>query len=214
MPPPSLGVIAVMLLMLAGAGYVFWRLTHHWTRGRRIAALQEWARAAGMKLHVGEAAALPSALARLGPEPRALLSIHGQHTWIVQLETQSSKANEPPRRWHALVRQLGVPSPLVGLRPAHAPASLLDLVPARTFPGLLAPERFVAIGEERAAAEALVASSVRALVPADVGLVLLDDSLVIDFSSRPYDGIEFSRLLAVVDQITPHLPQDARVRST
>ncbi len=210
-PSPSLWLLLVMLLMLAAAGYVFWRLTHDWTRGRRIGALTEWARAVGMRFQPGEQAALPGVLARLGVEPRALLSLHGENTWLVQFETQSARVSEPPQRWNVLVRYLGATVPTVGLRPAHAPASLLDLIPARTFPGLVPPERFVVIGEERAMAEALATSSVRALLPADIGMVMFEDALLLDFSTRPYDAVEFSRLLAVVDQITPHLPQQARV---
>src|SRR5690606_8899353 len=115
----------------------------------------------------------------------------GSHTWLVQLQTQSANGSRPPQHWHVLVRHLGSPISTVGLRPAQAPASLLDLIPTRTFPGLVPPERFIVIGDDRATAEALAVSSVRALLPADIGMVRVDDALILDFSTRPYDGTEF-----------------------
>ncbi len=205
-PSPSWGLLALMLLMLTAAAGVFWHLTRHWTLGRKLGALGDWAREQGMELHAREPIALPGVLANCGPEPRAMLAIAGKKTWLLQLQTQSAGAVEPPRRWHVLIRLLDAPVPTVGLRPAETQYSLLDLFPVRTFPGLLPPERFVVVANDRAPAEALATSSVRALLPADLGLIVVDDALVIDFSTRAFDGIEFSRLLTIVDQIIPHLP--------
>ena len=44
------------------------------------------------------------------------------------------------------------------------------------------------------------------LLPADVGLLLYGPRLVLDFSGRPFDTIEFERMIVVAKQIVDHLP--------
>ena len=40
-----------------------------------------------------------------------------------------------------------------------------------------------------------------ALLPHDLGLVLQGRRLILDFSTRPFDGIELSRIVALVEQL-------------
>lgn len=202
---PSWLLLTLMIVMLIASGWMFSRLTRRWTLGRKLAALRDWARSQRMQFHHNDAA-LPGSVARLGTNPRALLSITDSRTWIIQFQTQSPDAGQPPARWHVLVRHLGTPLPTVGLRPLKATSSLLDLLPMRTFAGMMPSERFMVVGLQRDKALTLEASRISALLPADIGLILLDDALLLDFSSRPYDGIEFSRLLMILDQITLHVP--------
>jgi len=46
----------------------------------------------------------------------------------------------------------------------------------------------------------------RSLLPPDVGLLLHGRHLVLDFSDRPFDAIEFGRMLALADQLAARLP--------
>jgi hypothetical protein len=50
-------------------------------------------------------------------------------------------------------------------------------------------------------ARALVAGPARALIPPDIGLIISADQLILDFTLRPFDIVEFSRVLAVAEQL-------------
>lgn len=114
----------------------------------------------------------------------------------------------PPRvEWRLLIRQLETTWYPTGARPVAARRpSLLDLYSLSSFPLLGNAERFVIYGTDSAAARALGRSSARALLPPDVGLLLHGRYLVLDFSDRPFDAVEFNRMLAVADQVVAHLP--------
>ena len=67
-------------------------------------------------------------------------------------------------------------------------------------------ERFILYGAESRAARSLGKSSVAALLPPDVGLLLIEQNLVLDFSTRPFDPLELERVDALAEQIVLHLP--------
>jgi hypothetical protein len=66
--------------------------------------------------------------------------------------------------------------------------------------------RFVVFGSDSHAARILSKSEARALLPPDIGLILHGQHLVLDFSARPFDGIELGRMVALADQLAGHLP--------
>jgi len=72
-----------------------------------------------------------------------------------------------------------------------------------------AQERFVIFGTDSATARRLSASPIRALLPPDVGMLLHGSRLVLDFSNRPFDAVEFSRVIVLADQIANRLPVSA-----
>ncbi|MEA2734569.1 MAG: hypothetical protein QOE14_1020, partial [Humisphaera sp.] len=111
-----------------------------------------------------------------------------------------------PSRWHVLVRQLGSAWPATGLRPANQPASLLDQFSLSSYPRMGETDRFIVFGTDSAAARALSKSHARALLPPDVGLLLHGRHVVLDFSTRPFDGIELGRMVALAEQLVQHLP--------
>ena len=115
-------------------------------------------------------------------------------------------ALQPPRTWHALLRQIESNWPPTALRPAAREESLLDLFSLASFPSMIASERFVIFGTDSAAARVVAKSSLPALLPPDVGLLLHGRVLVLDFSARPFDTIEFDRMLALANHLTSHLP--------
>jgi hypothetical protein len=67
-------------------------------------------------------------------------------------------------------------------------------------------DRFIVFGTDSAAARALSKSHARALLPPDVGLLLHGRHVVLDFSTRPFDGIELGRMVALAEQLVQHLP--------
>jgi hypothetical protein len=82
----------------------------------------------------------------------------------------------------------------------------LDYFQLEEMRAMAPTERFVLYGAEARAARALGKSSVAALLPADVGMMLVDKNLVLDFSSRPFDPLELERIDALAEQIVTHLP--------
>jgi hypothetical protein len=67
-------------------------------------------------------------------------------------------------------------------------------------------DRFIVFGTDSAAARMLSKSHARALLPPDIGLLLHGRHVVLDFSTRPFDGIELGRMVALADQLVRHLP--------
>ena len=57
------------------------------------------------------------------------------------------------------------------------------------------------MGTEPTAARDLARSTLMALLPPDLGLLLVGRHLLLDFSARPFDPIEFGRMIALADQL-------------
>jgi hypothetical protein len=74
---------------------------------------------------------------------------------------------------------------------------------------LLTPDRFVACGIDARAAQHIARAPARGLLPPDIGLMLHGPYVTLDFSPRPFDAIEFDRMLVVMEQLVSHLPAQA-----
>lgn len=217
----SARILFSLFLVLIASSAMFWVLVRRWTSQREWVALAEWARESGFR-HRRDLAAPPEPLGVLrdrNPVVRVCMS-DGKIT-IVQLEADappiaegvpiavpvSPPANYPSRAvWKLLIRQIESTWAPTGLRPATAQSSLLDLFSLSSFPLMGPQERFVLFGADSEAARALSASPTRALMPPDVGLLLHDNFLILDFSGRPFDSIEFSRMVIMADQVAARLP--------
>ena len=230
-PPFSPVVLLTLLLVAVASSVTFWLLIRRWTSHRQWVALSDWARESGFRFKrqaEGDAPPPFSALSQVRPLVRMQLA-RGPTT-LVQLEageltrqvpagagagagTGAAEASVVETRstatWNVLIRQLESSWRPTGLRPTHAAASVLDLFSLSSFPAMGSTERFVAFGSDSAAARALSKSMARSLLPADVGLLLHGRNLVLDFSTRPFDTIEFSRMLALSDQLASRLPSVA-----
>jgi hypothetical protein len=92
--------------------------------------------------------------------------------------------------------------PPAGLRPAHVRpgCSVIDLFKLTPFHSL-GNDRFAVHASEGRTANRLANSSVRALLPPDVGLLMHGRVILLDFSSRPFDPIELDRMIALAEQI-------------
>jgi len=84
--------------------------------------------------------------------------------------------------------------------------SFLDRFKLHPFPLITSGERFLAIGVDSAAARK-IADKMRTLFPADLGFLVYNRSMLIDFSSRHFDTIEFDRMIALSEQLLQHLPE-------
>jgi hypothetical protein len=208
----SFAVLFTLALVLAGSSAVVWVLIRRWTTQRRLVALTDWASVRGFSLTRAAKNLLPvpppvSGLKNV--DSRALWALTRGPTTLAQIETDTTPASKSPdraARWNVLARDVGASWPPTALRPAAHAASLLDAFSLSSFPSLLEPERFVVFGTDSDAAKALARSGARTLLPPDIGLLLHGKHLLLDFSTRPFDEIEFDRMLALAEQLTQHLP--------
>jgi hypothetical protein len=205
---------------------MFWVHVRRWTGNRQWLNLRDWANRNGFKMSGAAKAAVPAPLAGLTlPPPAARVSLAGRRVVLVQVETAGvgstpvaadgvAEATPPghvaplpaPRVWNVLVREIGAYWPATALRPAQHERSLVDLFGLPALPALMSGERYVVHGVDAPAARAVVGSMLMALLPQDLGLVLDGRRLVLDFSTRPFDGIELSRIVALAEQLAGHLP--------
>jgi hypothetical protein len=197
----SFGVLFTLLAILAASGRMFYVLTRQWTTHRPISALREWARDHDFKLQLPPAIPLPASLAGLtGVDPQIELMLSGSQTFLIRLTTKA-KPSSPRPVWHLLIQQIPAAKNPAGLRPVQGPTSFLDLFSLNGFPSLLPPERFVVYAGDSKDAKQLASSHARGLLPADIGLLVHGPYVTLDFSARPFDTIEFDRLLAVMEQV-------------
>lgn len=194
-------ILLVLLVILAASGRVFFILTRQWTAQRPMQALREWAGDHRFKLQLPAAAALPQSLlqiAALDPQIETL-STRGPEA-LIRLSTAGKPASPRPV-WNLLIRQTGRAQSPAGLRPATAAASFLDLFSLNGFPSMLPPERFIVFATDSRDARRLAATSALGLLPPDIGLLIHGPYVTLDFSTRPFDTIEFDRMLVILDQI-------------
>lgn len=221
MPPfdPWIFVLLIFIFMVSVG--MFWMHVQRWTRNHWWFGLREWAGNNGYALHGERRASVPVPLAGLTlPPPVATVALARGRTVLLQMNTpaQISAAapvsgeavGEPvtakPRRWNVLVREIEAEWPATALRSVGAETSLIDMFELASFPALLASDRLSVHGLDAKAARSLAKSTVTALLPKDLGLILHGRRMVIDFSGRVFDAIEISRMLALAEQLAAHLP--------
>ncbi|MGD1277052.1 MAG: hypothetical protein ABR964_07505 [Tepidisphaeraceae bacterium] len=212
----SPAVLITLTAILAASVWVFVTLVRHQTSLRRQTALSRWARTHGLRLadparH--DAAAILPPLAALSP--RIELLLHGQAVAIAQVRADGSGAATAAKQnaaWHVLLCPLSGRWAPTGLRPAACTRSLIDLYSLSSFPSLASTKRFMIFGLAPPAAAALAQSSATALLPQDVGLLLHERYLLLDFTMRPFDEIEFSRMIDLAAQLVPRLASPQTVQ--
>ena len=109
-----------------------------------------------------------------GARPGVRLWLAGKTIQLIQMQLKESASDGSVTAdsWHVLIRQVESNWPPTALRPTAKERSLLDLFSLASFPSMIASERFVIFGADSAAAKALSQSSLPALLPPDVGLLL------------------------------------------
>jgi hypothetical protein len=201
-------VVLVLLSVIGLSVAVFIVLVRRWTSKRLWVEVLDWARERGFRMSARETAA-PSPLESVQQtELRTAMRVWSDRITLAQLEAAppAGAADVSPMRWHALVRNLESAWAPTGLRPAPAASSLLDLFSLSSFPLMGETERFVVYGTDSGPARRISKSNLRGLLPPDIGLLLHGQYLVLDFSARPFDTIEFDRMIALAEQLVLHLP--------
>jgi hypothetical protein len=200
-PVTSLEVFGTLAVLLGASVWIFWMLVKRSTSSRQLTALAEWARDEGWRMAGGP-------LDR--PEPFDILSGPGLEPQLALSDRSGIESIVQLGNWNVLIRRIETPWKPTGLRQALSTSSVLELFSLSSFPLLGPSDRFVMFGTDPTAAAALSASSARALLPPDVGLLLHGQHLVLDFSSRPFDAVELNRMRALAAQIAGHLPPATR----
>jgi len=196
-PSFSFGIFLTLLVLLGAAVGTFWMVIQRCTSHRQGVSLKEWARERGLKFGSIDPSNLPPPIAAMSPLVR--LSLADTRASLVQLETSAG-------RWNLLIRKMSGEWIPCGLRPAKHDTSLLDELKLSTYPAYSSTERFFLVSADSAAARRLSKSITRALIPPDVGLLLWGNWLVLDFTKRPFDPVEFGRMLSLGEQVAGMLP--------
>jgi hypothetical protein len=197
-PPMPWTPPIVLAIMLIASVTMFVALVRRWTSRRTHVTLARWGRERGFYL-TGAKAALPLPFAKLKDLPvRPQWLLRGTTTSLLRLV---SAPGAPDRRLNVLIRGVDSCWPVTALRPVAATDSVVDLFSLGSFPLLPVNDRYTLHGEDSARARLLGSSPAAGLLPSDVALLLHGKYLVLDFSTRAFDGIEFGRMIALADQL-------------
>jgi hypothetical protein len=198
--------------MLGASAATFWALVRRWESHRQWHALSEWASRRKFRTRSVERHGLPAVLVALADHsPSVRLFLADDSTLLMQIQTLAKPSPANPLIqssspiWNLLIRKLKYTWPPTGLRPTPAANSAVDLFSLSSFPLLGTTERFTVFGTDSAAARTLSESMARSLLPPDIGLLLRENELILDFSDRPFDQIELDRMLALADQLAEKL---------
>jgi hypothetical protein len=204
---PTLKVLLTLLVILGACVWIFVELVRRETRNRRVVALAQWARSRDLRV-IGKG----SGDLELWPisqfKPKIMSAISGREMTLARIETVEAgvtNAVASQRVWNVLVKKLGSEWPATALRPTAHIVSAVDLFSLSSYPSLMPTERFVIFGSEARAAQAIAESGLPGLLPADIGLVVMGNHLLLDFSGRPFDEIEFDRVIDLANQLAPRL---------
>lgn len=207
MTGPSAVVLVVLLLLLAIAGGTFYALVWRETSARRSVALEEWAQATGFYSNPLAKLRAPHPLERFGK------SVHVRRCYVSPSATVVEFTVDPPpgsvaaaTTFHVLIWPVESDWPAVALRPVLATLALSDMLPLPSQAAKFGSHRFVIHTDHRSTGAHLATSRIGGLMPADIGLILIGRHMLVDFSCRPFDGIEFNRMISVAKQVVAHLP--------
>jgi hypothetical protein len=198
--------LLTLFVILGASVWVFITLVKRETRHRRALALAQWARSRNLR-SAGKID-LPALAPLKQFKPKFLSIFHGENLTLVQIETADTALDSAvvsARQWNLILHNLNASWPATALRPTAHTVSAVDMFSLSSYPSLMPTQRFMIFGTESHAARALAESSAPALLPADVGLILYANQLILDFSGRPFDEIEFDRLIDLSEQLAPKL---------
>jgi hypothetical protein len=201
--------LLTLFVILGASVWVFVTLVKRETRHRRVLALAQWARSRNLRAIGG--IDLPALAPLKHFKPKIRSSFRGENLTLVQFETAETALDAAvvaARQWNLIVHNLNSSWPATALRPTAHTVSAVDMFSLSSYPSLMPTQRFMIFGTESQAARALAESSAPALLPADVGLIVYANQLILDFSSRPFDEIEFDRLIDLSQQLAPKLLRD------
>lgn len=194
--PFSLWILLALLLACGLAVWMFFELSRQWVNRRHWTALSQWARNRGFTLEsAGQRELPPPLMELLQPRSNVILALRREDTTLLELQP----TDRPLGQWNVLIRRVGKDFVPVALRPISARTDWL--ISRILWPCRGGNERFEVLSASEQAASSLQQSSAQTLLPQDIGLLLHGPWMLLEFSDRPFDPIEFSRMLALSDQL-------------
>ena len=205
----SIGVFLVLLLVLSASLAMFWVLLRRWTIHRQWTLLGAWASRHGFALKLGDESLPAPTELWASFRPRVRIELSEPRTRVLEIETDAIPGLPTDRnaRWRVLIRRIEPTWPATALRPVAHAAGVIDLFSLSSYPSLASTDRFVVFGSDAKAARILSGSMLRALLPPDIGLAVVGQHMMLDFSHRAFDPIEFDRMIALAEQLATHLPE-------
>lgn len=187
--------------MLVASSLMLTQLLHRHTRG--LASFGKWEWSINRRFRKGPLGAIViEGLDEVQDHAmRAVEHYRSRDGQVAIIRLQTIARDDTISTWHILVQTMDKYSTPIALRPVHASASLIDLMKLQLFPKLSSSVRFAVFGLRAIETRELALGPARALIPPDIGLIRNDDELILDFTARPFDTVEFSRMLAVAEQL-------------
>ena len=192
-------IFFALVLILTGSLAVFFINVRRETTHRAQRRLDEWGNRNNFRrtdLEMGPPAPVDTLS---GVELK--ISYADRTTRLVHLRSLPQGYGDAPEHWNLAIRRVATASPAVGLRASEDNRSIVDLFGMELAPHQPPGARFTIVGDDVVASRALADGSTRSLLPGDLSLLRVDRYLVLDFSDRPFDEIEFGRMLALLDQL-------------
>jgi hypothetical protein len=231
-PLLSWEILLLLGAILFASALTFTILVRRWTSQRHRVAMTEWGRQRGFQLemsaNVGTFGPPLNVLKQYSPQPAICLDdgrtrivavladppasvgprqgedASQPQAEVLEHESDRSRRGTGQVTWRLLLRRIEPTLRTAGLRPTHDRHSFLDLFSLSSFTGG-GSDRFVLFASDSEAAREFPTHVLASLTPADVGVLVQDDALVLDFSSRPFDDLEFDRMSALADQLAKKL---------
>lgn len=226
--PFSTWTLSVLTVVFALSWLVLFQLMRLWTLGRRRQRLRQWAATHDAR----PTRTVPGPLLGSHATFRVLAGYASEEVLVFHLKSDRTPGSRSPRAqsaWNVLAVRLAVDPGFSGLRPAAARVSLVDLfsvagdrpnpdpksaVRLLSYPSIDpsaasasgdAAGDFTLFAESDAAAEFLAATSLPARLPPDVGVLLRDGWLILDFSPRPFTETALTPLLKLARELAGKL---------
>jgi len=231
-PLLSWEILLLLGAILFASALTFTILVRRWTSQRLRVAMTEWGRQRGFRLDmaadVGTFGPPLNVLERYSPQPAIclddgrtrILAVLADpparverregddpsqpQAEVLDYQSNRSRAGTGQVTWRLLLRRIEPTLRTAGLRPTHDRHSFLDLFSLSSFTAG-GSDRFVLFASDSEAAREFPTHVLASLTPADVGVLVQDGALVLDFSSRPFDDLEFNRMNALADQLAQKL---------
>lgn len=200
--PPhfAMSIFLTLLVCLIASLVMFVALLRRWITHRFHYELEQWAGQHRFEMSENPSAeALPAPLN--GPEGTGLSA-----RWIFNSKDQIiaqvilAPSADDVRVYNVCIASCPVNTPAVALKPTIVERTILDrfrLAPAAST----SSERFQIMGNDLSANLRISEATIAGIVPPDVAFLFVNGLMLIDFSSRPFDPIEFDRMLVLAEQI-------------
>jgi hypothetical protein len=201
--PPilSLWTLGVIVFVILVSVVMLLELIRRQTSARLKYRLRDWARTNGLSYVPVDSALcpLPKPLDELASLGKTIIQrthfTDGKGLHLMQIDVDQKES------FNLLILRRPAQSPTVGLKPTEAIQSICEAFGLPLAPRQVPGVRFTVMGEDWLATRDLADGMARGLLPGDLSLLRTSHHMVIDFSSRPFDEVELTRMRTLATQM-------------